>query len=51
MSRTGVAPDIAERVLAQKIGGMRGIYDRFAYLQEKREARAQLAGLTREITK
>jgi hypothetical protein len=51
MSRAGVAPDIAERVLARKIGGVRGIYDRYAYLGEKREALAKLAALTREVTK
>ena len=51
LSRCGVSPDIAERVLAQKIGGVRGIYDRYAYLEEKREALAKLAGLIGEITK
>jgi hypothetical protein len=30
---------------------MRGFYDRYAYLKEKREAVAKLAGLIGEITK
>ena len=51
MSRAGVAPDVAERCLAHKIGGVRGIYDRYAYLKEKREALAKLAALIEEITK
>jgi hypothetical protein len=50
MLRAGVAPDVAERVLAHKIGGVRGIYDRYAYLKERREAVARLAGLIGEIT-
>ncbi len=33
-----VGADIAERVLGHVIGGVRGIYDRYAYLDEKREA-------------
>ncbi len=49
LSRAGVAPDIAERVLAHKIGGVRGVYDRYAYLAEKREALSRLATLVREI--
>jgi integrase len=41
MSRAGVSADHAERVLGHSIGGVRGVYDRHAYLVEKR------AGLTR----
>ena len=33
-----IGPDIAERVLGHVIGGVRGIYDRYEYLDEKREA-------------
>src|SRR5262249_26826644 len=51
MSRAGVSPDIAERCLAHKIGGVRGVYDRYAYLEEKRGALAKLTGLIGEITK
>jgi integrase len=43
MSRAGVAPDIAERCLAHTIGGVRGVYDRYAYHKEKKEAFAALA--------
>jgi integrase len=49
MSRAGVLPDIAERCLAHKIGGVRGIYDRHSFLAEKREALAKLARLIGEI--
>ncbi|HZK91012.1 MAG TPA: tyrosine-type recombinase/integrase [Stellaceae bacterium] len=45
----GVAPDIAERVVGHVIGGVRGVYDRHAYLDEKRAAlerwATHLAGL------
>ena len=45
----GIAPDIAERVVGHVIGGVRGVYDRHAYLDEKRAAlerwAAHLAGL------
>ena len=48
-ARTGMSPlknaaghrvgaDIAERVLGHVVGGVRGIYDRYAYLDEKRGA-------------
>jgi integrase len=52
--RTGLAalridPDTAERVLGHVIGGVRGVYDRHAYLDEKRDAlerwAAHLAGI------
>jgi integrase len=41
--RTGLAglrvdPDIAERVIGHVIGGVRGVYDRHAYADEKRDA-------------
>jgi integrase len=41
--RTGLAglrvdPDVAERVIGHVIGGVRGVYDRHAYIDEKREA-------------
>jgi integrase len=41
--RTGLAglkvdPDVAERVIGHVVGGVRGIYDRHLYLDEKREA-------------
>ena len=35
MSRAGVRPDIAERVLGHVMGGVEGIYDRHNYDEEK----------------
>jgi integrase len=49
MSRAGVRPDISERVLGHIIGGVEGVYDRYEYIVEKREALARLATLAREI--
>jgi integrase len=45
MSRAGVSSDIAERVVGHVIPGVRGVYDRHAYLAEKREALERLAAL------
>ncbi len=45
MSRAGIQPDICERVLAHKIGGIRETYDRYSYLPEKRHALEALAAL------
>ena len=49
MSRAGVNPDIAERCLGHKIGGVRAVYDRWAYLPEKRQAFEALALLIERI--
>ena len=49
MSRAGVAPDIAERCLAHAIGGVRGIYDRCAFYEEKKQAFEALASLIDRI--
>jgi integrase len=38
MSRAGVDSDHAERCLAHVIGGVRGVYDRYAYHKEKKHA-------------
>jgi integrase len=43
MSRARVDPDIAERCLAHVIGGIRGIYDRHAFYEEKKQAFEALA--------
>jgi integrase len=51
MSRAGVAPDIAERCLGHVIPGVRGVYDRWEYLGEKRAAFEALAGLVEGITR
>jgi integrase len=44
MTQAGVAPDHAERALGHVIGGVRGVYDRHDYLDEKRKAFEALAG-------
>jgi len=49
MSRAGVQSDIAERVLAHKLGGIRGVYDKFGYLGEKRDALERLQVLVERI--
>jgi integrase len=49
MSRAGVRPDVAERVLGHAIPGVAGTYDRFHYLEEKREALKLLAETVRGI--
>lgn len=45
MSRAGVPEDYGERALGHLIGGVRGTYDRYEYLDEKRKAFEALAGL------
>lgn len=37
-SKLGILPDIGERVLGHVVGGIRGIYDRYLFLPEKRAA-------------
>jgi integrase len=49
MSRAGVDSDIAERCLAHTIGGIRGVYDRYAYHKEKTAAFAALAAQVERI--
>ena len=49
MSRAGVPPDIGERVVGHVIPGVRGVYDRHSYFNEKKDALEQLAGLIDEI--
>jgi len=49
MSRAGVSSDHAERCLGHVMGGVRGVYDRHAYLVEKRHAFAALAALVERI--
>ncbi len=50
MSRAGVLPDIGERVIAHKIAGVRGVYDRYEFYDEKRDALVRLARLIDTIT-
>jgi integrase len=45
MSRAGVRPDIAERVMGHAIVGVEGVYDRHSYREEKADALRKLAAL------
>lgn len=49
MSRAGVRPDIAERVLGHVMAGVEGVYDRHTYRDEKADALARLATLITSI--
>jgi integrase len=49
MSRAGVPTDHAERCLGHVIGGVRGVYDRHEYLEEKRQGFEALAALVERI--
>jgi hypothetical protein len=49
MSRAGVSADHAERCLGHVIGGMRGVYDRHEFHDEKQHAYEALAALIERI--
>ena len=49
MSRAGVSSDVAERCLGHVIGGVRGIYDRHEYFEEKKRAYEALAAQIERI--
>jgi hypothetical protein len=49
LTRAGIAPDHAERCLGHVIGGVRGIYDRHQFYDEKRRAFEALATLVERI--
>jgi len=49
MVRSGVRPDISERVLGHAITGVEGIYDRHSYADEKRDALEKLAAMIERI--
>jgi integrase len=49
MSQARVPRDIAERVLGHTIRGVAGVYDRYAYRDEKADALAKLAALIDSI--
>jgi integrase len=49
MSRAGVNTDIAERCLGHVIGGVRGVYDRHEYYDEKAKAFEALAAQVERI--
>jgi hypothetical protein len=38
LSKLGIASDIGERVMGHVIGGVRGVYDRLSFNDEKRRA-------------
>jgi hypothetical protein len=46
---SGLDSDHAERVLGHVIGGVRETYDRYEYLDEKREALTMLSNFLQEI--
>jgi integrase len=45
MSRAKVSSEHAERVMGHAIGGVEGVYDRYAYMDEKSDALQRLATL------
>lgn len=49
MSRAGVPSDHAERVLGHVIAGVRSVYDRHKYEEEKSDALEKLAGMIERI--
>jgi hypothetical protein len=49
MSRIGIDSKVAEHCLAHAPPGVEGIYDRYGYLPQKRDAFAQLAELVERI--
>jgi integrase len=50
LPRLGVSPDTAERVIGHVITGIRSVYDRYEYLDEKRAALELWAGHVAKIT-
>jgi integrase len=51
LSRAGIAADIAEMCLGHALGGVRGTYDRFAYIEEKTGAFEALAVLIERLVR
>jgi hypothetical protein len=51
LSRAGISADIAERCLGHALTGVRATYDRFAYLDQKRQAFEALAALIERIVR
>jgi integrase len=49
MSRAGVRPDVAERVMGHVMSGVEGVYDRHAYRDEKADALRRLAHVIESI--
>lgn len=49
LSRAGVEPDHAERCMGHIVGGVRGVYDRYEFVEEKRAAFVKLGQLVDRI--
>jgi integrase len=49
MARAGVSEDLAERCLGHVMGGVRGVYNRYDFIREKRMAFDKLATLVGRI--
>jgi integrase len=49
MTQAGISPDHAERALGHVIGGVRGVYDRHGYREEKRRAFEALAARVERV--
>jgi integrase len=49
MARSGVRPDISERVLGHSIKGVEAVYDQHKYADEKRDALEKLAAMIERI--
>jgi integrase len=49
LSRAGISADIAEMCLGHALGGVRATYDRFAYIDQKRQGFEALAALIARI--
>jgi integrase len=49
LSRAGIPPHIAEQCLGHRIRGVGGVYDRYTYASEKRQAFEKLATLVAQI--
>jgi len=50
LASNGVAGHVAERCLNHKLKGVEGIYDRYDYLEERREALAEIAHIVAPLT-
>ena len=49
LSRAGISPDVGERCLGHVIPGIRGVYDKHEFIDEKRHAYEELARLIDRI--
>jgi hypothetical protein len=51
MAKLGIADVVAERVLNHKLQGMLAVYNRYDYLDEKREALCKWAAHVQKVVK